>query len=233
VSEIDEVKTFNPVDVLCNTPKRLCWKFFYFKGTEEDGAVRTRVYCNLCPKEGEWKLGFVYSSSTTNLVAHLRTNHRQELNEAESSRLANQMAGNEEIDGLSRDVQENNLAVESTTLKDIAHTSPVWMFMENLEGGQAKCELCGKIFGNKNTTRTKYSCPKTLREHILNGHSETNQALFLRKAIKERKAQKKIISHSSFVEDMVVSTGSKWQCKICAKVLKDMTRVTKHARTHF
>ena len=240
VARINKVKTFNPVDVLSNTPKSLCWKFFFFRGTEEDGAVRTRVYCNLCPKEGEWKLGFLFSSSTTNLTAHLRTNHRQELNEAESSRLANQMACNKEIYELSRDlqleassVQENILAVESTSLKDIAHTSPVWMFMENLEGGQAKCELCGKIFGNKNTTRTKYSGIKNLREHILSGHSETKQALFLRKAIKERKAQKKIISHSSFVEDMVVSAGSKWQCKICANVLKDMTQVTKHARTHF
>ena len=91
-------KIFSPALVLDMTPKSLCCNSFFFKGTEEDGAVRSRVYCNLCPKEGEWKLGFLFSSSTTNLTAHLRTNHRQELNEAESSRLANQMACNKEID---------------------------------------------------------------------------------------------------------------------------------------
>ena len=79
------------------------------------------------------------------------------------------------------------------------------------------------------------SCTGILREHIIKGHSKTKHALILRKAIEERIAKKKIISrdNSSSVEDMMVSAGSNWQCKVCAKVLKDTTQVNRHMRTHF
>ena len=191
--EDNRVKIFNPAVVLDKTPKSLCWNLFFFKGTE-DGAVRTRVYCSLCPKRGG---SFLYSGSTTNLTGHLRVNHQDELKEAEMNRLDGQMAGAEEMDRLEKElqmetgpIQEDDSTLESKGhLKDTGHTSPVWMFMENLRGGQARCQLCGRIF-SKSTG--------VLREHILKGHSETKQALILRKAIKERIAtNKKLFSETT------------------------------------
>ena len=45
--EIDNIsKIFDPYKVLSKTTSKtsLCWKFFFFKGTETDGPDKTRVY---------------------------------------------------------------------------------------------------------------------------------------------------------------------------------------------
>ena len=62
--------------------------------------------------------------------------------------------------------------------------------MDNIGGGQARYQMCGRIIlFNKNMGN--------LRGHILKGHSETNQALVLRKAIKDRITRKKMMFHDN------------------------------------
>ena len=131
-NEDDNIKTFNPNVVLGKTPISLCWNFFIFKGTEEEGPDKSRVYCSLYPK-GIGNPGVPYSGATTNLNGHLRNNHENQLKGAENSRL------------------------------------------------------------NKQTTVT---------------------------------------DNSSFVEDMIVSVRSRWQCKVCAKVMKEKNQIQNHVQKH-
>ena len=165
-NEDKSVKTFNPTLVLERNPKSLCWNFFFFKGTKEDGAVRSRVYCNIC------NMSLLYSGSTTALTSHVRKKHQNELKKA----------GIREIDRLAKELQSSPVTEDNECEESKGH--PVWMFMENIGGGQARCQMCGRIvFFNKNMGN--------LRGHILKGHSETQQALILRKAIQGRITSKK------------------------------------------
>ena len=91
-TEDKSVNTFNPTLVLDRNPKSLCWNFFFFKGTEEDGAVRSRVYCNIC------NMSQLYSGSTTALTSHVRKKHQNELKKA----------GIKEIDRLAKELQQSS-----------------------------------------------------------------------------------------------------------------------------
>ena len=226
------VKTFLPFDVLGKTPKSLCWDFFFFKGTKENGAVKSRVYCNICSK-GSSTYGFPYSSSTTNMTGHLRSHHENQLKKAKNRRLYNEMDDMDEMGGLVEeqqldDIQEETRNTESNKyLKDNLHAAPVWKFMDDLGSGQSRCKVCERTFKLSSTSTSQ------LTQHILNSHSETRDALDLRNAIKIRIANKKSMDKTNFIEDMVIPAGSRWQCKVCAKVIKDKVQIDNHVKTHF
>ena len=134
---VDNFKTFNRNEVLGKLTGTisLCWNFFFFKGTDEAGPEKSRVYCNLCPKERS-NQGVPYHGSTTSLIGHLRNNHENQLKQAEIER--------------------------------------------------------------KNA------------EHVGKGR----------------------IDNSRFFEDMMISVGSKWQCKVCAKVIDRKTQINIHVQKH-
>ena len=76
-------KTFNPYVVLGKTTSRtsLCWNFFSFKGTEKDGPDKSRVFCNLCPKEKDIH-GVAYKGSTSKMLSHMRNSHHDQMIQA-------------------------------------------------------------------------------------------------------------------------------------------------------
>ena len=93
--DADNLKTFNRNEVLggMKGPISLCWNFFFFKGTEEDGPEKSRVYCKLCPKARS-NHGVPYHGSTSGLISHLRTNHENQLKQAEIERKDAENDGN-------------------------------------------------------------------------------------------------------------------------------------------
>ena len=76
-------RTFNPYEVLSKTTNRTspCWKFFSFKGTEKEGPYKSRVYCNLCPKEKVVD-GIAYNGSSSKMLAHMRNSHHEQMVQA-------------------------------------------------------------------------------------------------------------------------------------------------------
>ena len=100
---VDNFKTFNRNEVLekLTGPISLCWNFFFFKGTEEDGPEKSRVYCNLCPRERS-NQGVPYNGgSTSALIGHLRNNHENQLKQAEIERKNTEQAEKGRIDNSS------------------------------------------------------------------------------------------------------------------------------------
>ena len=80
---------FEP-EVVLNSPSSACWKFFYFKGTEEGGPQKAKVFCRLCSSAAKinktghklgLKYGISFSGGTTNLNKHLEAHHPAEWQE--------------------------------------------------------------------------------------------------------------------------------------------------------
>ena len=74
--------------------------------------------------------------------------------------------------------------VEHKTRKAKSPNSPVWMFMERLEGSTAKCIICGKILSCTNGTTSQ------LLSHILKHHPKEEEADILRAKIEQKKTKR-------------------------------------------
>ena len=66
--------------------------------------------------------------------------------------------------------------------------------------------------------------------HIKFKHSGTEEAEDLESKMEARK--KTSLQMDSFMEDMIMQVGEKWQCKVCAKITRSRETLNRHVRKH-
>ena len=61
--------------------RSVVWEYFSFKGSEQKGPNKERVFCKICEKtvkKGKMMMGILYCGGTTNMTNHLKVWHKSE-----------------------------------------------------------------------------------------------------------------------------------------------------------
>ena len=85
-----DVMWFEPSVVLKDVKSNV-WSFFRFKGTQEKGPNKAKVYCSLCVAKKKASAIVSYSWGTSNLSSHLKNHHPAEYSKKEEEKKPNKI----------------------------------------------------------------------------------------------------------------------------------------------